>query len=201
MPFISSVRGGFGPLKKSKLAGDPEHKFFITGGSISVSGGYRIHDFTGVTSYTLDFRVTQLPLNTEYMVLAGGAGGWPQGPNNWGGGGGGAGGYRAGSLVVPGYTTQPVNVGGGGGPATVADLYTQVYQVRAEVPEPIRADRVADDMPVHQVINPESPVKVIPEVIHTLVTLPVAEEELAAREVLTLGHIPAAMEEAEHLLL
>ena len=109
MPFISTVRGNFGPLKKTQVAGDPELKFRITGGnSINVTGGYRIHTFSssGQTFNTTNF---QAPLTTEYLVIAGGASGSGGGLN----GGGGAGGYRQSSNIFA-VGSQTVTVGSGG---------------------------------------------------------------------------------------
>ena len=64
-----------------------------TGGSITESGGYRIHTFTasGTFAFTLSAREVQ------YLIIAGGGGGGGHaggGYYNDGGGGGGAGGYR-----------------------------------------------------------------------------------------------------------
>jgi hypothetical protein len=108
MPFISSVRGNYGPLKKTQVAGDPELKFRITGGnSITVAGGYRIHTFTGPGTW--DSTQYQYVQNVEYLVLAGGGGGGPR----HGGGGGGAGGYQQSNINVPG-TSHGVTRGAAG---------------------------------------------------------------------------------------
>jgi hypothetical protein len=130
MPFISSVRGNFGPLKKSQIAGDPELKFRITGGnSITVAGGYRIHTFSSTGAQTFGTENYQYTLATEYLVVAGGG----TGGDRHGSGGGGAGGYRASSLTVP-IGSNPVNVGAGapegafpsnnpnGGPSTFSSI-------------------------------------------------------------------------------
>ena len=89
-----------------------------TGGSISTSGGYRIHTFTSSGTFGLTFDAS-----VEYLVIAGGGG---SGARRHGGGGG-AGGYRCSvsgetsgrgasaesplSLSAGNYT---VTVGGGG---------------------------------------------------------------------------------------
>ena len=59
-----------------------------TGGTITTDGDFKVHTFTGSSTFT----VTQLGDDgtVEYLVIAGGGGGGPRG-----GGGGGAGGYRA----------------------------------------------------------------------------------------------------------
>jgi len=93
-----------------------------TGGTITTSGNFKIHTFTGDGCFV----VTTLgnspvspsggPSNVDYLVVAGGGGGNPYG------GGGGAGGYRT-TFPSPGCnagafsisaTTFPITVGGGG---------------------------------------------------------------------------------------
>lgn len=78
-----------------------------TGGTITSSGGYRIHTFNSSGT----FGNTIASLSTEYLIVAGGGGGGAQT-----GGGGGAGGMRTGSstLSVQNYT---VTVGAGGAKA------------------------------------------------------------------------------------
>lgn len=86
-----------------------------TGGSISNSGGYRIHTFTGASTFTTSFELT----GVEALIVAGGGGG---GADNAGGGG-------AGGLLYYGAETPktpngaaftlsagsyPVSVGNGG---------------------------------------------------------------------------------------
>jgi hypothetical protein len=100
MPFISSVRGNFGPQgklgRRLSLTGS-------TGGAITTAGGYTIHTFTTAGNSTF---VAAGAGDVEYLVIAGGgAGGASYG------GGGGAGGYRTatGLAVTPGNI--PVTVG------------------------------------------------------------------------------------------
>ncbi len=90
-----------------------------TGGTITESGGYRIHTFTS----SGDFVNTISNLSVQYLVIAGGGGG---GVANGGGGGGGAGGYRINTGEMSGRRsasesamtintgTFPVVVGAGG---------------------------------------------------------------------------------------
>ena len=93
-----------------------------TGGTITTSGDYKIHTFTGdgcfVVSQTSD-------LGVDYLVVAGGGGGGSRA-----GGGGAGGGYRLGSCVsckpalasttLPvSVTTYPVTVGAGGAGGSV----------------------------------------------------------------------------------
>ena len=97
-----------------------------TGGTITTSGDYKIHTFTGPGTFT----VTRLgqPTNTvDYLVIAGGG----SGGGREVGGGGGAGGYRESSGAASGgypasplgacvsalpvtATGYPITVGGGG---------------------------------------------------------------------------------------
>tara|TARA_Y100000816_G_scaffold128206_1_gene90335 strand:+ start:69 stop:1667 length:1599 start_codon:yes stop_codon:yes gene_type:complete len=58
-----------------------------SGGSVTTSGGERIHTFTSSGTFVNTTTLT----NVEYLIIAGGGGG---GVANGGGGGGGAGGYR-----------------------------------------------------------------------------------------------------------
>jgi hypothetical protein len=106
-----------------------------TGGTITTSGDYKIHTFTGDGCFV----VSQLgnapanpaggPTEVSYLVIAGGGSGGGGDAN----GGGGAGGFREGRDIAPSYTasplvapsgltitqtTYPVTVGGGGSSAT-----------------------------------------------------------------------------------
>jgi len=74
-----------------------------TGGTITTSGDYKIHTFTGPGTFTVT-SVGKGPINplggpntVSYLVLAGG-----------GGNGGGAGGYREGRDIGPSYTASPL---------------------------------------------------------------------------------------------
>jgi hypothetical protein len=116
MPFVSSIRGTFGPASENRgvadggqvaelLRQDPNSPGLPTGGTITTAGGYRIHTFTdtGTTSFNLN---SISSLNVEYLVVAGGGGSAPLG------GGAGAGGYRTGTLNGL-DTPRTVTVGAG----------------------------------------------------------------------------------------
>jgi hypothetical protein len=85
-----------------------------TGGTVTTSGDYKIHTFTGDGNFV----VSQLgnnpsnpsggPNTVSYLVVAGGGGG---GSNEAGGGG--AGGYREGRDITPSYTASPLVAGSG----------------------------------------------------------------------------------------
>lgn len=84
---------------------------YCTGGTVAISGGKRIHTFTG--DGTL---VVVNAGDVEYLVVAGGGGGGGTAATNAGAAGGGAGGMITGttSLAV-GNTTVTIGAGGPGG--------------------------------------------------------------------------------------
>jgi hypothetical protein len=93
-----------------------------TGGTITTSGDYKIHSFTGPGTFTVTNAGNPAGSTTvDYLVVAGGAGGGWGGGN---GGGGGAGGYRQNfpSPAIAGLpvTAQayPITVGAGGAGGT-----------------------------------------------------------------------------------
>lgn len=88
--------------------------FTATGGTITESGGYRIHTF----STSGNFVITQGSRAVEYLIVAGGGGGGSWGADVGSGGGGGCGGVRPGSTGTLTAGTYPVVVGNGGNPDT-----------------------------------------------------------------------------------
>ena len=99
-----------------------------TGGTITTSGNFKIHTFTGdgcfVASQIGNSPIvpTGGPVNVDYLVVAGGGGGHNGSPASRGGGAGGAGGLRttfpspscnAGAFPIS-VQTYPITVGGGG---------------------------------------------------------------------------------------
>lgn len=106
MPFISSLRGSFGPQGRFGRSVDLAAS---TGGTITISGNYRYHTFMSVGNGTF---VASAPGTLEVLVVAGGGGGRSGNAN--GNGGGGAGGlvyHSAKSISAGSYT---VTVGSGG---------------------------------------------------------------------------------------
>ena len=107
-----------------------------TGGTITESGDFKIHTFTGDGCFVVSQIGTNGgPTTVDYLVVAGGGGGASGQNNNVSGGGGGAGGFReshstpvsgcytASPLATPtalpvSATTYPITVGGGGAGAT-----------------------------------------------------------------------------------
>ena len=83
-----------------------------TGGTVTCSGDYRIHTFTGPGALCVSNAGNAGGSNTiEYLVVAGGGGG---GSGNSHGAGAGAGGYRASPAVPISVASFPIVVGGGG---------------------------------------------------------------------------------------
>ena len=81
-----------------------------TGGSVSCSGDFRIHTFTGPGTFCVSNAGTPAGSNTvSYLVVAGGAGG----ASGYGGGGGGAGGFREGKTAGDCYSASPLNAPAG----------------------------------------------------------------------------------------
>jgi len=104
-----------------------------TGGTITTSGDYKIHTFTGDGCFVVSSLGCGVPCaqasTVDYLVVAGGGGGGSgcQVLNDMEGGGGGAGGLRfsastycnpacgAGTALTVSATTYPITVGAGGG--------------------------------------------------------------------------------------
>ena len=80
-----------------------------TGGTITSSGGYRVHTFASSSSFVVP---SGFSATAEYLIVAGGGGGGAQV-----GGGGGAGGLRSGSSSIT-ANTYTVTVGAAGSGST-----------------------------------------------------------------------------------
>ena len=110
-------------------AGQYGAKIVATGGTITTSGDFKIHSFTGDGNFIVS--TSQPDSKVDYMVIAGGGGGGSGQDNNVSGGGGGAGGFRESSGAQSGNygasplgacvtglpvsnATFPITVGGGG---------------------------------------------------------------------------------------
>ena len=125
---LNSTRGG-GSAKGFGFTAGTNPYIIATGGTITESGDYKIHTFTGPGTFTVTKGGSPLYSNVDYLVVAGGGGGG----SNYGGAGG-AGGFResvpspaawtASPLANPGGALPvsaqgyPITVGGGGGPGT-----------------------------------------------------------------------------------
>jgi len=80
-----------------------------TGGTITTSGDFKIHSFTGPGTFCVSQISTVADENiVSYVVVAGGGGGRDDGANSNGGAGGGGGGYRENKSPVDSYTASPL---------------------------------------------------------------------------------------------
>ena len=89
-----------------------------TGGTITTSGDFKIHTFTGPGTFCVSCSGNPAGSNTvSYAVVAGGGGGGGSeaiaDPTAITGGGGGAGGYREGKASTDCYTASPLNAPAG----------------------------------------------------------------------------------------
>jgi hypothetical protein len=123
--YIDSTKGWLYAVESNVAVLGPQF-ITATGGTITTSGDFKIHTFTGDGCFVVSDGGNPTGSNTvDYLVVAGG------GASGSGGGGGGAGGYRESSGAASGcYTvsplgacvaalpvsasTYPVTVGGGG---------------------------------------------------------------------------------------
>jgi len=136
--YIDSTKGWL--YTDEHNVGDLQLSTFITatGGTITTSGDYKIHTFTGDGCFVVSsvgngpLVPTGGPNTVSYVVVAGGGSGGGHSPgtaSSYSSGGGGAGGFREGQDITPSYTasplvaptgltitqtTYPVTVGGGG---------------------------------------------------------------------------------------
>ena len=115
MPFVSSVRGAFSPISKGRRTGSG---YDVTGGTITIAGGYRIHTFSytgGDQAFSTTSAGLQFPLEV-YAYAAGGGSGAPSSWGRWSGGGGG--GFAGGTFAAaPGNYTVVVGQSGCAGNA------------------------------------------------------------------------------------
>ena len=99
---------GWKVVSTAALGDLTEQPAFIcaTGGTITTSGNFRIHTFTGPGTFTVSSVGNSLGggCKVSYMVVAGGGGGG----TGCSGGGGGAGGFREGKTSCGCYTASPI---------------------------------------------------------------------------------------------
>src|SRR5210317_360897 len=126
--YVDSTKGWVTIENEAKAVGAVDIAYVTaTGGTVTTSGDYKIHTFTGDGCFVVSCAGNPLGNNNvDYLVVAGGGGG-----GYCMGGGGGAGGYRESSGAASGCytvsplgtsvtalavsaTTYPVTVGGGG---------------------------------------------------------------------------------------
>ena len=81
-----------------------------TGGTVSTSGDFKIHSFTGDGCFVVSSLGNPIGggETVDYLVVAGGGGGGGKRTTSFGGSGGGAGGFREGRQCAPAYTASPL---------------------------------------------------------------------------------------------
>jgi hypothetical protein len=144
--FIDATRG-WKDINDATLNVTGINPFVLaTGGTITTSGDYKIHTFTGPGTFTVTCAGTPVGSNTvDYLVVAGGGGGAAVGQSSYARGGGGAGGYRESKATGAPWTASPlasptslpvsvqgypITVGGGGrggGPNTAVNGSDSVF--------------------------------------------------------------------------
>ena len=102
--YVDATKGWLS-VGQSKASDISEEPLFVTatGGTITTSGDFKIHTFTGPGTFCVSCAGNSVGSNTvDYLVVAGGGGAG-------GGGGGGAGGYRESSGAASGcYSVSPL---------------------------------------------------------------------------------------------
>ena len=136
--FIDSTQGWLVTDSGLQTEAPTSQYVTATGGTITTSGDFKIHTFTGPGAFCVSNAGNAAGSNTiDYLVVAGGAsGGWANG----GGGGGGAGGLRysastycnptpaggnAGTVLNASVASFPITVGAGGASITGSPDYKQ----------------------------------------------------------------------------
>jgi len=119
--YVDDIEG-WKSVQDSTTAATGNPNLIATGGTITTSGDYKIHTFSGPGTFTVANASTTAANNiVSYLVLAGG-GGSPGG----GFGGGGAGGFREYKGPADSYTASPLN----GNPCgTAVTLTAQAYPI------------------------------------------------------------------------
>ncbi len=102
---------GWRSVHSDDFAEVPQTPAYITatGGTITTSGDYKIHTFTGPGTFCISAGAGPLS-KLDYVVVAAGGGGGGGAGGSWAGGGAGAGGYRESysSPVSGSYTASPL---------------------------------------------------------------------------------------------
>ena len=114
--YVDGTRG-WQTVQDSTQNVDGAEYVAATGGTITTSGDFKIHTFTGPGTFTVSCAGNSAGSNTvSYVVVAGGGGGGgthtPGGPYSAGGGGG-AGGFRESKASSDCYSASPLNATSG----------------------------------------------------------------------------------------
>jgi len=105
--YVDATKGWL--VTDSGLQSDAPSPQYVTatGGTITTSGDYKIHTFTGPGTFTVSCAGNSSGSNSvDYLVIAGAGGGAAGNSPAHGGGGGGAGGYR--ESAGCGYSSSPL---------------------------------------------------------------------------------------------
>ena len=114
---------GWRSIQDSDFASQSSNKLIATGGTVTCSGNFKIHTFTGPGTFTVTQASTTAANNiVSYMVVAGGGGGGDGDVS----GAGGAGGFREYKGPADCYTASPLNGNPGGTAVTVT---AQAYPI------------------------------------------------------------------------
>ena len=106
--YVDSTQGWVNTMDSTSNA---RGRTFITatGGTITTSGDFKIHTFTGPGTFCVSQASSVANENTvSYVVVAGGGGGRDDGGAPQGGAGGGGGGFRENKSPVDTYTASPL---------------------------------------------------------------------------------------------
>jgi len=110
--FIDSTQGWLVTDDGTQSVAVTNPYIVATGGTITTSGDYKIHTFTGPGTFTVCQAALSAPNNiVDYVVVAGGGGGGALSGNSSGGGGGGGFRYYANTSTNPqtGAPAAPIN--------------------------------------------------------------------------------------------
>jgi hypothetical protein len=128
--FVDSTQGWINTMDSTSNVRGAIPFVAATGGTITCSGDYKIHTFTGPGTFTVTAAGTPAGSTTvDYMVVAGagGAGGGYNSPTARGAGAGGAGGWRASSGTASGtYCAGPAPLTS---PASALPVSVQGYPI------------------------------------------------------------------------
>jgi len=114
---------GWRSIQDSDFATQSSNALIATGGTVTCSGNFKIHTFTGPGTFTVTQASTTAANNiVSYMVVAGGGGGGDGDVS----GAGGAGGFREYKGPADCYTASPLNGNPGGTAVTVT---AQAYPI------------------------------------------------------------------------
>ena len=106
--YVDSTQGWINTMDSTSNA---RGRTFLaaTGGTITTSGDFKIHTFTGPGTFCVSQLSSVANENTvSYIAVAGGGGGRDDGGASQGGAGGGGGGYRENKSPVDTYTASPL---------------------------------------------------------------------------------------------